>query len=158
MNATTNVGALLYTPAVKPILERFGSRKSHARPEDWAIKTQIAPEQTAFIAARDSFYLASLSENGWPYTQYYRGPKGFLRTLDSRTIGLADFPANRLSTPTGNVLIFLMDYFSQRRVKVWAETEISEDPVMIKRLTDGRYGAAIDRAFLFRILAVDWNC
>jgi predicted pyridoxine 5'-phosphate oxidase superfamily flavin-nucleotide-binding protein len=159
MNATANVGELaFFTPAVKATLERFGSGKSCARLEGRSITTQIGPEEAAFIAARNSFYVASIGENSWPFTQYRRGAKGFLRTLDRTTLGFADSRVNRQYISTGKVLLFLMDYPSQRRLKIWAETEISEDPAMIEKLTETSYGAEIDRAFLFHVLAFEWNC
>ena len=159
MTAATNVGDLaLFTPALKAMPERLDSRKSSAPLDSRSMTTRIGPEEAAFIAARDSFHLANLSGNSWPFTQYRRGPKGFLRMLDKTTLGFADFRVERQHISTGNVLLFLMDYRSQGRLKIWAETEISEDPAVIDRLTDRSYGATIDRAFLFHVLAFEWNC
>jgi predicted pyridoxine 5'-phosphate oxidase superfamily flavin-nucleotide-binding protein len=158
MNATANVGELaFFTPAVKATLERFGSGNNCGRLKSRSITTQIGREEAAFIAARDSFYVASIGENSWPYTQYRRGAKGFLRPLDSTTLGFADSRVNRQYISPGNVLLFLMDYPSQRRLKIWAETEISEDPAIIEKLSETSYGAEIDRAFLFHVLAFEWN-
>jgi predicted pyridoxine 5'-phosphate oxidase superfamily flavin-nucleotide-binding protein len=160
----TTFGGLAFTPEVKAMPEHLGLRESHARLEGQSTRTQVGPEETAFIAARDSFHLASTGENGRPYIQYRSGPKGFLRMLDSNTVGLAIFRGDRQYISTGNVLsnwqtrLFLIDYSSLRRLKIWAETEISEDPAMIEKLTNRSYSATIERAFLFRVLAFDWDC
>ena len=159
-----NFGDLAFTPAVKATQERLGSRHSYARLEGRTLKTTIGPEEAAFIAARDSFYLATVSENGWPYIQYRGGPKGFLRLLDATTLAFADFRGNRQYISTGNVLstgrtcLFLMDYPSQERLKIWAEAEVSDDPAVLGKLAHQNYKATIERAFLFRVLAFDWNC
>jgi predicted pyridoxine 5'-phosphate oxidase superfamily flavin-nucleotide-binding protein len=124
----------------------------------------IGPDEAEFIAARDSFYLATVGENGWPYVQYRGGPKGFLRMLDASTLGFADFRGNGQYVSTGNVLsthracLFLMDYPTQTRLKIWAEAEISDEPAVIARVTDPTYNAQIERAFLFHVQAFDWNC
>lgn len=159
-----NFGDLAFTPAVKATQERLGSRPSYARLEGRTMRTQIGPEEAAFIAARDSFYLASVGENGWPYIQYRGGPKGFLRMLDATTLAFADFRGNRQYISTGNVVstgrtcLFLMDYPSRERLKIWAEAEISDDPAMLAKLAHPDYSATIERGFFFRVLAFDWNC
>jgi uncharacterized protein len=159
MSTTANVGDLVFlTPAVKGTVKRRDSRKGSARLDRSLTTTQIGPEEAEFIAARDSFYLANISGNSWPFTQYRRGPKGFLRMVDATTLGLAAFRADRQHISTGNVLLFLTDYASRGCLKIWAQTEISEDPAVIERLSDRSYGATIDRAFLFRVLALEWNC
>ncbi len=128
------------------------------------MRTQLPEEEAAFIAARDSFYLATVGENGWPYLQYRGGPKGFLRVLDPSTLGFADFRGNRQYISTGNIestgraCLFLMDYPAQERLKIWAEGEIVDDPEVLKQLADPNYSATIERGFLFHILAFDWNC
>ena len=159
-----NFGDLAFTPAVKATQERLGSRQIYARLEGRTTKTQIGPDEAAFIAARDSFYLASVGENAWPYIQYRGGPKGFLRALDPVTLGFADFRGNRQYISTGNVLstgrtcLFLMDYPAQERLKIWAEAEISDDPAVLAKLSHANYSATIERGFLFHVLAFDWNC
>lgn len=159
-----NFGDLAFTPAVKATQERLGSRKNYARLEGRISRTEITADEAAFIAARDSFYLATVGENGWPYIQYRGGPKGFLRVLDATTLGFADFRGNRQYISTGNIAstghtcLFLMDYPAQERLKIWAEAELTEDPAVIARLADPSYGARIERGFLFRVLAFDWNC
>lgn len=159
-----NFGDLAFTPAVKSTQERLGSRKNYSRLEGRTSRTEITSEEAAFIAARDSFYLASVGENGWPYIQYRGGPKGFLRVLDSHTLGFADFRGNRQYISTGNIAstrrtcLFLMDYPGQERLKIWAEAELTEDPAVITRLADPTYAARVERGFLFHVLAFDWNC
>jgi hypothetical protein len=146
-----------FTPAVKAMLERPGSRNSYSKLEERSVTTRIGPEEAAFINARDSFHLASIGRNGWPYTHYNRGPTGFLQILDSATLGCADLRANRQHISPGKILLFLMDYTSQKRLKIWAEAEVCNDPLIIERLTDGSYGATINRPFLFRVSAFEWN-
>jgi predicted pyridoxine 5'-phosphate oxidase superfamily flavin-nucleotide-binding protein len=124
--------------------------------ESPSIRTQIGPKEAALITTRDSFHLATIGENSWPYTQYRRGSKGFLRILDSTTLALADFRGDRQHV-TYRALLFLMDYSSHGRLKIWATTETSEDPKVIGKLNDWSYGATIDRAFLFHVLAFEWS-
>ncbi len=159
-----NFADLAFTPAVKATQERFGSRQSYARLEGRESRTELGAEEIPFIAARDSFYISTVGENGWPYIQYRGGPKGFLRVLDAKTLGFADFRGNRQYISAGNIdgskrsCLFLMDYPAQERLKIWAEAEISEDPNVLRRLTDPSYRATVERAILFRVLAFDWNC
>src|SRR5690606_32697980 len=109
---------LLFTPAVRALQERFGSREAYRRFEaaDAPPSDRLTERETAFIAARDSFYLASVSASGWPYRQHRGGPAGLLRVLDERTLGFADFRGNRQYLSAGNlvaddrVALFLMDY------------------------------------------------
>ena len=164
MSKPQNFGDLAFTPAVKAVQERLGTRRSYARLEGRAVRTEIGPDEAEFIAARDSFYIATVGENGWPYVQYRGGPKGFLRMLDATTLGFADFRGNGQYVSTGNVVsthracLFLMDYPNRTRLKIWAEAEISDDAATIARVTDPTYHAQIERAFLFRVQAFDWNC
>ena len=164
MSKPQNFGDLAFTPAVKVVQERLNTRRSYSRLEGRVVRTTIGPEEAEFIAARDSFYLATVGDNGWPYMQYRGGPKGFLRMLDATTLGFADFRGNGQYVSTGNVLsthhafLFLMDYPNRARLKIWAEAEISNDPAAIARVTDPSYKAQIERAFLFHVQAFDWNC
>ncbi len=159
-----NFGDLAFTPAVKATQERLGSRGNYARLEGRTSRTELTAPETAFIAARDSFYIATVGENGWPYIQYRGGPKGFLRVLDASTLGFADFRGNRQYISTGNIAstgracLFLMDYPAQERLKIWAEAEITEDAAVLERVADPSYSARIERGFLFHVLAFDWNC
>lgn len=164
MPAPLNFGDIAFTPSVKAVQERLGSRRAYAKLEGREVRTHISPEEAEFIGARDSFYLSTVGENGWPYIQYRGGPKGFLRVLDTQTLAFADFRGNKQYISVGNVLsrqkscLFLMDYPNQERLKIWAEAEISEDPKLIEKLIDPNYSATIERAFILHIQAMDWNC
>jgi hypothetical protein len=151
-----NLDASVMAPAVKSMQGRFGSRRSQARLESPSVRTQIGPKEAALITMRDSFHLATIGENSWPYTQYRRGFKGFLRILDSRTLALAVFRGDRQQM-TCSVLLFLMDYSSLGCLKIWATTETSEDPKVIGEFTDWSQRATIDRACLLHVLAFEWN-
>jgi predicted pyridoxine 5'-phosphate oxidase superfamily flavin-nucleotide-binding protein len=159
-----NFGDLAFTPVVKAVQERLGSRRAYGRLTGVNQRTRFGPEERAFIEQRDTFYVATVGENGWPYVQHRGGPKGFLRVLDEQTLGFADFRGNRQYVTTGNVSVthhaclFLMDYPNQTRLKIWAEAETSEDTGLIQRLVVPDYPATVERAFLFRVLAFDWNC
>jgi predicted pyridoxine 5'-phosphate oxidase superfamily flavin-nucleotide-binding protein len=161
------------TPAVKAARERYGSAAAYARLDgtldsDGAVRNDRLGEAEAdFIAARDGFYLASVSETGWPYAQYRGGPAGFLRMLDERTLGFADFRGNRQYVTTGNVAandrvsLFLMDYAHQRRLKIFGRMRVvdaSEDPEIASALAVPGYPGQVERAALIHVEAFDWNC
>lgn len=166
---THRFSALMFTPAVRAAQEAQGSRRAYERldaaeadPKD----TLTAPER-AFIAARDSFYLASVSETGWPYVQHRGGPPGFLKVLDDKTIGFADFRGNRQYVSVGNlagsdrVSLILMDYPHQRRLKLLghARTVSGEaDAAILAALEDPAYGARVERGIVIALEAFDWNC
>lgn len=123
--------------------------------------------EEAFIAARDSFYMASVSETGWPYVQYRGGPPGFLKVLDETTLAFADFRGNRQYISVGNldannrVALILVDYPQRARLKILAHAErltLDEDPALLARLTDPGYRAKPERIFRLRLAAFDWNC
>ena len=119
----------------------------------------------AFIAARNSAYLATASADGQPYVQHRGGPPGFLRVLDRRTIAFADYAGNKQYISTGNLaeneraFLFLMDYAEARRLKLWGRARIvAGDRELLARVADPGYGARIDQAIVFTVLAWDWNC
>lgn len=123
--------------------------------------------EAEFIAQRDSFYLASVSESGWPYVQHRGGPPGFLRILDETTLAFADFRGNRQYITLGNiaaddrVAVFLMDYPRRRRLKLYAHIEVRDlaaDPALPAALDLAGYRAVPERAFVLRLEAFDWNC
>ena len=155
-----------FSPAVKAIQERLGSRKAYARLEakgGW--RTTLGDDVTAFVAARDSFYLATASGAGQPYIQHRGGPKGFLKVLDDRTLAFADFGGNRQYITVGNLSendraqIFLMDYAGRQRVKIWGRARVIEDDHdLLVRLADPAYAARPERAIRFDIDAIDVNC
>lgn len=163
------------TPAVRAAQERRGSRAAYARHEsapgageEGRHHDRLGPAEAAFVGARDGFYLATVSETGWPYVQFRGGPPGFLRVLDDRTLGWADFRGNRQYVSVGNlaggdgrVALFLMDYANRRRLKVWGRAEareVGEDAGLAASLAVPGYPARVERAVLVRVEAFDWNC
>lgn len=125
----------------------------------------MTPDLAAFLAQRDSFYLATASAEGPPYIQHRGGPKGFLKALDERTLGFADFDGNRLYISAGNLSendraqIFLMDYANRQRIKIWGRARVVEDdPALLAKLADPGYEGRPERAILFEIAAWDVNC
>ncbi|MGV8935720.1 MAG: pyridoxamine 5'-phosphate oxidase family protein [Allorhizobium sp.] len=123
--------------------------------------------EKAFIASRDSFYMASVSESGWPYVQHRGGPRGFLKVLDDHALAFADYRGNRQYISTGNFAandrasLILMDYPSRSRLKIYAHVEKlspDEDPALTEIVTDGAYKAKIERIFRLRLASFDWNC
>ena len=156
-----------FTETVKAIQERKGSRKGYARMEDkggWA--DRVTDDLAAFIAARDSFYMATATADGQPYIQHRGGKPGFLKVLDDKTLAFADFSGNRQYLTQGNLednpkaFIFLMDYANRRRIKIWGTARMVEDDAeLIRRLTDADYAEGTpERAVLFEITAWDVNC
>lgn len=155
-----------FSPAVKAVQERRGSRASFARLEaqgGW--RSQITPELAAFLAETRSFYFASASAEGQPYLQHRGGPPGFLRVLDQSTLGFADYAGNRQYITTGNLaenpraLIFIMDYAARRRVKLWGTARVVEDDApLLARLWPEGYPARPQQVILFELAAWDANC
>ena len=156
---------ILFTPSVKSIQEQNGSRRSYARFEGTEEQRNvIGPAEAQFIAARDSFYIASVGEGGWPYIQHRGGPVGFLRVLSNKAIGFADFAGNRQYITLGNlqgesrVSLFLMDYPNRARLKILGHAQVSTDPEILGQLTVPDYNAKIERGFTITIAGLDWNC
>ena len=156
-----------FTETVKAIQERKGSRKGYARMEDkggWA--DRVTEDLAAFIAARDSFYLATANADGQPYIQHRGGKPGFLKVLDDKTLAFADFAGNRQYLTQGNLadnpkaFLFLMDYPNRRRVKIWGTARmVDDDAALIQRLADADYtDGTPERAVVFEIAAWDVNC
>lgn len=157
---------IAFTPAVKAIQHRNGSRKDYARMErsgGW--QTTVTAELTEFLAGLDMFYLGTANGDGQPYIQYRGGPPGFLKALDDRTLAFADFGGNRQYITLGNLsenpkaFIFLMDYANSRRVKVWGTAKVvDDDPGLLDRLRHPEYPGKVERAIVFTIEAWDVNC
>jgi predicted pyridoxine 5'-phosphate oxidase superfamily flavin-nucleotide-binding protein len=155
-----------FTPSVKAFQEKRGSRRAYAKMEargGW--RTTVTPDLAAFLAAARSFYLATASADGQPYVQHRGGPPGFLRVIDERTLGFADFKGNRQYITTGNLaenakaFIFIMDYAERRRVKLWGRARIVEgDTGLLARLWPEGYEARPEQVILFEIEAWDTNC
>jgi len=157
---------IAFTPAVRAEQERQGSRQTYARAEEGAPHhDRLGERERAFIARRDSFYIASIGETGWPYIQHRGGPAGFLRVLDERTIGFADFRGNRQYVTVGNlagddrVSLILVDHRARQRLKILGRARVvAADAAIARSLTVPDYRAAVERAMLIEVAAFDWNC
>lgn len=157
---------LAFSPAVKDVQTRRGSRKGYARMEEKGSANSTIDDNLAeFVASMRSFYLATASADGQPYIQHRGGPPGFLRVLDKSTLAFADFTGNRQYISTGNLaenpraMIFLMDYRTRSRVKVWGRARVVEDdPELLESLLPKGYQARGEAAILFTVEAWDTNC
>jgi len=157
---------IAFTPSVKAIQERKGSRAAYCRMEEggsWDVR--ITPDLARFIAAQTSVFLATANRDGQPYIQHRGGPPGFLRVLDDRTIAFADFRGNRQYITQGNLLdnpkvhLFLIDYAQRQRVKIWGEARVVEsDAELTAKLMPGNYKARAEQAILLTLVAWDANC
>jgi uncharacterized protein len=155
-----------FTPAVKAIQARKGSRDAYAGVEQqggW--RTEIDEQLTAFLAAQDSMFLATATADGQPYIQHRGGPKGFIKVLDARTLAFADFAGNRQYITLANLgendraYLFLLDFASRHRVKIWGRARVIEDDAeLLGRLADPSYRARPERVIAFTIEAWDTNC
>ena len=155
-----------FTPAVKAIQDRKGSRENYARMEEgegWS--TTITPALAAFIAEQNSIYLGTASSGGQPYIQHRGGPPGFLRAVDESTLAFVDFKGNRQYITQGNLsenpraFIFLMDYTRRRRIKLWGTAWFVEgDAELVQSLMPDGYRAHPEQVFMFRLSAWDTNC
>jgi hypothetical protein len=155
-----------FTPTVKAIQARKGSREAYAHVEErggW--RTEIDADLASRLSDANSIYFATASADGQPYIQHRGGPKGFIRILDKNTIAFADYSGNRQYITQGNLAenakayVFIMDYAHRRRVKLWGEARIIEDdPALLQALMPKGYRARPEQAILFRIAAWDTNC
>ena len=162
----TRPSDVAFTEAVKAQQTRRGSRAGYRRMEEkggW--QDRVTPDLAAFLGERDSFYFATASAAGQPYIQHRGGPKGFLKAVDDKTLGFADFAGNKQYISLGNLSendqaqIFLMDYANRQRVKIWGRARVVEDdPALLARLADPAYRGRPERAILFEITAWDVNC
>lgn len=159
---------MMFTPAVKAAQAANGSRQAYAGHDDAAAEPdRLTEKEAAFIAARDSFYMATVGEGGWPYIQHRGGPSGFVRVLSDRTLGLADFRGNRQYVSVGNlshdnrVSLFFMDYPRRARLKLIGRARIVDldvEPKIAAALADKDYRAKAERGLLIDVEAFDWNC
>ncbi len=155
-----------FTPSVKDVQVRRGSRAAYARMEErGGFATAIDDGLASFVAETRSFYLATANRDGQPYIQHRGGPKGFLRVLDAQTLAFADFSGNRQYITAGNLadnpraMLFLMDYANRKRVKIWGTARaVEDDPELIARLFPGNYMARAEQAIVFTVTAWDVNC
>eukprot|EP01037_Dinobryon_pediforme_P010945 gene10945-11028_t len=165
MSDITPTSDVAFTPTVKAIQTRRGSRAAYARVEargGW--RSTVTPDLAEFLAEVDTAYLSTANAQGQPYSQHRGGPKGFLKVLDERTIGFADYSGNRQYISVGNLsendqaFLFLMDYAHRRRIKIWGRARVTEDPEIIERLMPEGYNAVPEQAILFDVSAWDSNC
>ena len=165
---STAFADIAFTPSVKAAQQRYGSREANLgfelAPD---VRNELTKRETAFITARDSFYQATVSESGWPYVQHRGGPAGFLKVLDARTIGYADFRGNVQYLSAGNlganerVALILMDYANRRRLKIWGRARIvhaEDDPALVAQFEVPGYRARVERGIVIHVEAYDWNC
>lgn len=159
---------LAFTPAVRAMQTRMGSRSSYARLDQAEDRRdELTQQEAEFIHERDGFYQATVGETGWPYVQFRGGPAGFLKVLDAKTLAYADFRGNLQYISVGNlagndrVSLILMDYAHQRRLKILGRVRlvsVAEDPALLARLQLPHYRAQVERAFVITVEAFDWNC
>ncbi len=159
---------IAFTPTVKLVQERHGSRRAYAGNEQVAepFNHLLTDAEAGFIAARDSLYMASVGETGWPYIQHRGGPAGFVRVLDAQTIGFADFRGNRQYISVGNLLtddrvsLFFMDYANRTRLKLLGRARVvdPEDVEALGKLAVRDYRASVERGITITVEGFDWNC
>ena len=162
-----NFGAIAFTDAVKSLQEKAGSRSAYARMEKEAFQDGLTSNEIGFIEMLDSFYIATIGANGYPYIQHRGGPKGFLKVLDTKRLGFIDFKGNMQYISSGhiatnpNVALIMVDYPSRTRLKIYAKAEIisiNEQPELFALLDLDQYSFRPDQMMLLHIEAYDWNC
>jgi hypothetical protein len=161
-------GSILFTPVVKKLQERYGSRRQYERiANSSATREHFTEFETEFLSDRDNFYWATISSSGWPYVQHRGGPPGFLKVIDDHTLAFADFLGNKQYITTGNLLtdnraaMIFVDYPHQARLKILGRVDVVEGKdvaAWIDRVKVVGYKAAIERAFVIHVEAFDWNC
>ena len=159
---------ITFTPSVKAAQRLYGSREANRGFElAQDARNELTEREAEFIAERDSFYQATVSESGWPYVQHRGGAAGFLKVLDARTLAFADFRGNVQYLSVGNlaandrIALILMDYANRRRLKIWGRARIvhkNEHPELIARLEVASYRAHVERGIVIHVEAYDWNC
>lgn len=162
----------MFSDASKQLQERFGSRASYERMSQFGVGEQeIGPYEAEFIAARDSFYMSTVTPDGWPYIQHRGGPTGFLRVLDPHTLAFADYSGNKQYISAGNLSVndraalFLMDYPNRTRLKIIGHMQMlepGEDPALeaqVAPLVSGaKRGPKVERIYRLQVVGFDWNC
>ncbi|WP_254560965.1 pyridoxamine 5'-phosphate oxidase family protein [Dyadobacter diqingensis] len=162
-----NYASVAFTEEVKALQERYGSRQAYAHMEQRTSKTQLSDSESGFIGGRDSFYIASIGENGFPYIQHRGGRKGFLHVIDPVTLAFADLRGNKQYISIGNtvthpkVSLILMDYAHKARLKIYAELEtvdITDHPDLAALVISEGDEKIAERIVLLHVIAFDWNC
>ena len=155
------------TPRVRAAQAANGSGEYWTHFKGDRLSDRFTPAEAAFIAERDSLYMATVSESGWPYVQHRGGPPGFIRMLDDKTLAVADYRGNRQYITVGNVAaggrasLILMDYANRRRLKIFAHVEVknlADNPELAAAVATPGYKAKPERVLLFHLDAFDWNC
>jgi predicted pyridoxine 5'-phosphate oxidase superfamily flavin-nucleotide-binding protein len=155
------------TPSVRSVQAEMGADHHWEDFREHRESDRFTKGEAAFIADRDSFYMATVSETGWPYVQHRGGPRGFLKVVDDRTLAFADYRGNRQYISTGNlaandrVCLFLMDYAHRARLKIYAHVEtlpLDADPALTEQVTVPDYRARMERVFRLKLASFDWNC
>ena len=160
------ISDIAFTDTVKKIQKRKGSRSSYANMEQRGSWQDVVNHQLRdFLTEQDSFYISTVNSEGQPYIQHRGGPKGFLKVIDNRTLGFADFSGNRQFISYGNlednnkVCLFFMDYPNRTRIKLWGTAEVNEEDInLIEQLSVPEYKGQVERAFIINIEAWDRNC
>jgi len=165
---TNTFGSLVFTPVVKELQQRYGSRRQYERLAAQGTSYQgLGPAEREFIAERDSFCMASIGSTGWPYVQHRGGPKGFLKILDNQTIAFADYLGNKQYISTGNLLtddrvaLILVDYPRQARLKILGHAKIrerAEAGELLEVVRDEGENTFVERVYVIHLEAFDWNC
>ncbi len=162
-----NFTDIAFTRSVKEAQDHYGSRKNYERMEEDPDRYLLTNQEKDYIPGLDFFFMATTGENGWPYVQYRGGPKGFLKILDDRTLGFADYRGNRQYISVGNinsggkVALILLDFPRRVRLKIWATATVvdaEDDPDLAARLSDPEYPSKVERLITLTIQAYDWNC
>jgi predicted pyridoxine 5'-phosphate oxidase superfamily flavin-nucleotide-binding protein len=155
------------TPSVHAVQEQMGVVGIWEDFKGHRTFDRFTGNEASFIAERDSFYMATVSETGWPYVQHRGGPAGFLKVIDARTLAFADYRGNKQYISTGNVAandracLFLMDYRQRARLKMYVHVEVlgvDDDPALTAQVVDAGYKAKVERIYRLRLDAFDWNC
>ena len=153
------------TPSVRAAQRAMGSDRVYRNFKGDRTFDRFTPNEAAFIAARDSFYMATVSESGWPYVQHRGGPRGFLKVVDEKTMAFADYRGNRQYISVGNLdansraALILVDYAARARLKIYAHVEaVPIDNDLAALIAEPDYKARPERVFVLRLAAFDWNC
>ena len=155
------------TPSVRAVQAKMGADRIWQDFRGHREFDRFTENEAAFIANRDSFYMATVSEKGWPYVQHRGGPRGFLKVVDDRTLAFADYRGNRQYISTGNLAaddracLFLMDYAHRSRLKIYTHVEtlaLDADPALTELVTVPDYRAKLERIFRLHLATFDWNC
>lgn len=157
---------IAFTPTIRALQEQMDSRELYARMDAIPDKFhRFRDREIDFLRQRDSFYMATVTEDGWPYIQHRGGPAGFIKVLDEQTLGFADYSGNRQYITTGNLInntrvsLFFMDYPQRKRMKLLGRAEaLTLEDERLAQLADPDYDARIERGFLIHLAAFDWNC